>query len=165
MRLIHKIFSLPLIVATLLTLGDTANAQPPVNQRLAALRVQNAFQQQQAALQLAVQQTNLLRQRAIRQDTSLQPSGFFTPLSFGSQQAALQLALQQSIAATQAASALTMGRVQPASQTSAIQSVLQTSAILQTMTQIQNGQLTADQVQSLFNEQAVLSNLLAVPVP
>src|SRR5262245_7874644 len=73
-----------------------AYAQLPATQKLSMLRTQNSYQQQQAALQLAIQQTNLLTQRATRRDTSIEPAGFFAPLDFGPQQAALQFAFQQS---------------------------------------------------------------------
>jgi hypothetical protein len=144
-----------------------AHAQPMSNQqRLSVLRVQNAYQQQQIALALAVQQTNVLLQQARRQEAVQQPSGFLSPLNFSQQQSALQLALQQTTATTQAAMA---SKVRPNSatllQVSAIQAAVQTTAALQTASRIQNGQLTVDQIQALSNELTSLTNVLAVPPP
>ena len=135
-------------------------------QRLSALRLQNAYQQQQTALESAVQQTSVLVQQARRQESAQQSSGFLSTLNFSQQQAALQMALQQTTAATQAAMA---SKIQPSSaallQVSAIQTAVQTTAALQTASRIQNGKLTLDQIQSLFNEQSSLTNLLAFPPP
>jgi hypothetical protein len=159
--------TLALLAITSLFFAAQGQAQPPSpQQRLAALRVQNAYQQQQTALELAVQQTVVLLQQARRQVAVPQPSGFLSPLNFSQQQAALQIALQQTTAATQAAM-VSKSRPNSAAlmQVSTIQAAIRTTAALQTASQIQNGQLTADQVQSLFNEQAVLSNLLAAPAP
>jgi hypothetical protein len=153
-----------LSTAILVMLATTSqvSAQSPASKKLAMLRTQNAYQQQQGALQLAIQQTNLLTQRATRQDTSSLPAGFFAPLDFGPQQAALQFAFQESTMTPQLSSAA-RGAQSTVYVSSTIQSVIQTSAILQNMTQLQGGQLTADQIQSLFNEQAALTNLLAIP--
>jgi hypothetical protein len=157
-RVIASLFIAHIVLAALCSV---AQAQSTASQKLARLRAQNAYQQQQAALQLAIQQTNLLIQRANRQNSAIQPTGFFAPINFGPQQAALQFALQQSTMASQPSAT---GLQSTVSVSSAIQSAIQTSALLQTGTQLQSGQLTFEQIQSLFNEQAALTNLLAVPI-
>jgi hypothetical protein len=163
----HVIESLILAVIASRLGAAHAHAQPPSSQqRLSALRLQNAYQQQQIALGSAVQETGVLLQQARRQEAIPRPSGFVSPLNFSQQQSALQTALQTTTAVAQAAMA---SKTQPSSaalmQVSAIQAAVQTTATLQTGSQIQNGQLTLDQIQSLFNEQISLSNLLAFPPP
>jgi hypothetical protein len=134
--------------------------------RLLALRIQNAYQQQQIALESAVQQTELLAQQAIHQTATSEPSIFSRPLAFQAQQSALQLAQAQ----TRALSQITMSVRSLPNQTVGLQlagleAALQRTASLEAAAQIQNGQLTIDQVQSLFIEQANLMNLLAYPAP
>jgi hypothetical protein len=135
-------------------------------QRLSALQLQNAYQQQQMAVQLAVQQTNLLLQAALRASVAPEPSGFYRPLNFQQQQSALQRALQQTTMLQQ-----TMMRLnnQPSQselpQLNAIQSALQITSSLQSAAQIQNGPLTTTQIQTLFRVQSSLIGLLASPPP
>jgi hypothetical protein len=134
--------------------------------RLLALRIQNAYQQQQIALQSAVQQTELLTQQALHQAAMPEPSGFSRPLGFPAQQSALQFAQAQ----TRALSQITMsGRAIPNQsiglQLAGLEAALQRTASLAAAAQIQNGPLTVEQIQSLFIEQANLMSLLAYPAP
>lgn len=144
-----------------------ASAQNGSSQnRLLALRVQNAYQQQQIALQSAVQQTQLLVQQAVLQAATSARSEFSAPLSFQAQQSALQLAQAQ----TRALAQISMnGRALPNQtvqlQLAGLEAALQRTASLQAAAQIQNGPLTIGQIQSLFIEQANLMNLLAYPPP
>jgi hypothetical protein len=142
---------------TMLISSTQAVAQTPARSRLAVIGLQNASQQQQAALQVAVQQTNILIQQATQQDVPPGSADFHSPLNFGPQLAALQFALQQS-AATQ----LIVARSGPPhlsfSQATTIQSALQTSMSLQAALQIQSGPITNEQLQSLFREQTELTS-------
>src|SRR5262249_22252733 len=129
-------------------------------------RIQNAYQQQQIALQSAVQQTELLTQQALHQAAMSEPGGFSRPLGFPAQQSALQLAQAQ----TRALSQITMsGRALSnqsiGMQLAGLEAALQRSASLELAAQIQNGPLTFVQIQSLFIEQANLMSLLAFPAP
>ncbi|HEY2827503.1 MAG TPA: hypothetical protein VGJ04_07890 [Pirellulales bacterium] len=170
MRHIDRSITVIIEVAMVLSgqfITETAQAQPSTfQQRLTALRLQNAYQQQQTTLQAAVQQTNMLVQSALRQDAAMEPAGFFSPLNFQQQQSALQMALQQTTATSEVAM---LSKTRPSQsallQISTLQAALQTTAAIETASQIQNDQLTPDQVQSLFNEQASLANLLAFPPP
>jgi hypothetical protein len=133
---------------------------------LLALRVQNAYQQQQIALQSAVQQTGLLVQQAVHQAAMSEPSEFSQPLGFPAQQGALQVAQAQTRALAQISMS---GRALPNQtiqlQLAGLEAALQRTASLQAAAQIQNKPLTVDQIQSLFIEQANLMNLLAYPPP
>lgn len=146
---------------------SSANAQASATQgRLLALQQQSAYQRQQSSIQLAVQQTNVLLQSAVRQNSATAQTDLFRPINFQQQQSALQMALQQTNALRQ----IQMRSSGPSGQNAllqaaAIQSALQTTASLRTALQIQNGILTTDQVQSLFREQASLMSLLASPSP
>lgn len=153
-------------LATSLTAG-LAHVQPATfQQRLSALRQQNAYQQQQMAVQLAVQQTNVLVQQALRHGEVPQPSGFYRPLNFQQQASALQMALQQTMALQQATLQSNSRPTQGALlQINAVQTSLQLTSTLQTAAQIQNGQLTPAQVQTLFREQTSLMGLLVSPPP
>src|SRR6516165_3119451 len=99
---------LALAFLALAIIPSTAPAQTTsYSQRLAGLQQRNAFQQQQAAVQAAVQQTTALTQSAFRQGT-YRPNGLPLPvvqplpLNFLLQQAALENALQQTRALQQA---------------------------------------------------------------
>src|SRR5262249_30390973 len=109
---------------------------------------------------------NILVQSALRQDSAMEPVGFFRPLNFQQQQSALQMALQQTSATAQL---VMLSKTRPNQsallQISTLQAALQTTAAIGTVSQIQNEQLTPDQIQSLFNEQASLANLLTFPPP
>jgi hypothetical protein len=134
--------------------------------RLLALRIQNAYQQQQIALQSAVQQTGLLTQQAVHQAATSAPNGFSPPLGFPAQQSALQLAQAQTIALSQITmNARALPNQSIGLQLAGLETALQLSASLQAAVQIQNGTLTVEQVQSLFIEQANLMSLLAYPPP
>jgi hypothetical protein len=144
-----------------------ALAQPsPYQQRIAQLRVMSAFYQQQAAVQTATQQTSLLLQAAVRQDTAFEPSGFFRPLDFQQQESAIRTALQQTTVLQQVSLQSGSGVGQTSlGQIDALRSALRTTLSLKAALQIQNGQLTPDQIQSLFGEQTSLTTLLASPPP
>jgi hypothetical protein len=149
------------VVILVLVLGPLVQAGPAhaqttaSQQRLSALQQQNAYQQQQTAIQLAVQQTNVLVQTALRQGEAPQESSLFRSPSFQQQQVALRAALQKTAALQQVMlRANRAPRPTALAQISALQSVLQTSLSLQTATQIQNGPLAPTQIQTLFRKHA-----------
>jgi hypothetical protein len=150
-----------------LAIGARAPGQSTSSQnRLRVLRIQNAYQQQQTALETAAQQTNLLIQRAVHQASTPESAFFLRPLDFQAQQSALQIAQAQ----TRALALLTLnGRSFPNQaillQLAGLEAALQRSVSLEAAVQIQNAPLTPDQIQSLFAEQANLMNLLAFPAP
>jgi hypothetical protein len=159
-------------VITAIGIGVAAIATPAIAQstssqnRLLALRIQNAHQQQQIALESAVQQTELLAQQAVHQAATPEPTGFSLPLGFQAQQSALQLAQAQTRALTQITmSARSLPNQTVNLQLAGLEAALQRTASLQAAAQIQNAPLTTDQIQSLFIEQANLMNLLAYPAP
>src|ERR1700691_4485597 len=87
-----------LLTAALLPLLDVPNASAQAsrrNRRLAALQQQNAFQQQQNAVQMALQHTTALLQVASQQTTVSQTGAAMGLISFQQQESALQIALQQ----------------------------------------------------------------------
>src|SRR5438309_10393193 len=71
------------------------------SQRLSALQQQNAFRQQQSAVQNAAQQTAILVQTVNQQNGLPVQSVMPTPTSFLQQQMALQTAMQQTRALLQ----------------------------------------------------------------
>jgi hypothetical protein len=165
-----KIIFLGVAVAAALGLASAprcAWAQTsPTQRRFAQQQLQNAFAQQQSAIQAGVQQTTLLLQQAIRQDISTEPSGFFSPLNFQQQESALQLALQRTVILQQ--TNLRFGQRLNQSgllHVQALQGILQTTNSLKNAIEIQNGQLTTDQIQTLYHQQTSLSSLLASPPP
>jgi hypothetical protein len=138
----------------------------PYQQRIAQLRVMSAFYQQQAAVQTATQQTTLLLQAALRQDTAFEPIGFSRPLDFQQQESAVRTALQQTTVLQQVSLQSGSGVGQTSlGQIDALRSALRTTLSLNASSQIQNGQLTPDQIQALFSEQTSLTSLLASPPP
>jgi hypothetical protein len=150
------------LAATARAPGQSTNSR----NRLTVLRIQNAYQQQQTALQTAAQQTNLLIERAVHQSSTPESAFFLRPLDFQAQQSALQIAQAQ----TRALALLTMNGRSSANQAILLQlaglkAVFQQSVSLEAAVQIQNAPLTPDQIQSLFSERAELMNLLAFPAP
>jgi hypothetical protein len=134
-------------------------------QRLSTMQLQIAYQQQQTAVQLALQQTNLLLQTAFRENSAPEPSRFYRPLNVQQQQSALQRALKQTAALQQAMMRSNNGPGQTEFlQINAMRTALLASS-LQTASQIQNDQLTTTQIQTLFREQSSLIGLLALPPP
>src|SRR5262249_47584454 len=154
-----------IVIAVGIGSASIASPMPAQNtssqNRLLALRIQNAYQQQQIALQSAVQQTQLLVQQAVNQADALNRSEFARPLDFPTQQSTLQLAQAQ----TRALALITLNARSLPNQTVRIQlagleAALQSTVSLQAAAQIQNGLLTTDQIQALLIEQANLTNLL-----
>jgi hypothetical protein len=156
-----------LCVVGLVVRPAAAPAQPLVSrssQRLVALQQQNAFQQQQSAVQNAVQQTAILVQTAFQQNSVSTPV-LVTPANFQQQQAALRTALQQTTALLQASQARNPGLSRSAlGQLNTLQGVLQQSISLQTALQIQNNVFTPAQLLMLAQEQPSLSSLLTTQV-
>jgi hypothetical protein len=148
--------------------------------RLLTLQQQNAFQQQQSAVQNALQQTNILVQTAQQQNGTATSNSMSTPstmststsmptvmvlqapIAFQQQQMALQMALQQT------RTLLQTGRQQrnPAvtrtalGQLNTLQAVSLESLTLQTSFVTRGGVFTAAQLLQLFQEQSRLSSLL-----
>ncbi len=133
-------------------------------QRLAALQQQNAFQQQQSAVQNAVQQTAVLAQTAQQQNGMAPQTVVVTPISFLQQQVALQTAIQQTRALLQTGQqrnpALTRAGL---GQLNTLQAVLQQSISLQTALLSQSNILTPAQLLMLPQQQFSLSSLLTTP--
>ena len=164
---------LALAFLALAIIPSTAPAQTTsYSQRLAGLQQRNAFQQQQAAVQAAVQQTTALTQSAFRQGT-YRPNGLPLPvvqplpLNFLLQQAALENALQQTRALQQASlqrnPTLSRLALRPLNTLEAVQ---QQSLALQNALQIQNNLLTPGQLLQLSQEQPTVSQLLInQPIP
>lgn len=130
--------------------------------RLAALRQQNAFQQQQSAVQAAVQQTTILLQNAnqsFSQQNTAPPA-----TTFQAQLNALQIALQHTTALQQSAfrsnSALAQMAVQ---QQSTLQTVLQQTINIQQSLSYPGSQLNAFQLQLLSQAQNSLTELITTP--
>ncbi len=138
---------------------EKALAQSSYRQtRLQILQQQNAFQQQQSAVQTALQQTTILVQ-SLNQNVVQQPAAP-PPISFQSQVNTLQLALQQTTALQQTATRSNTALAQLASrQQNVLQTVLQQTLAVQG-TSSQGTQLSASQVQLLTQEQNSLTELL-----
>ena len=100
----NRAFAVLLAAATaLLSAGERAQAQYPIRQRwLVALQQQNALQQQQNAVQAAVQQTTVLLQNAYQRVELPQPLAVTSLIDFQQQQSALQIALLQTSVLLQA---------------------------------------------------------------
>jgi hypothetical protein len=151
-----------------------AHAQGPRRQsRLSALQQQNAWQQQQNAVQAALQQTNVLLQSAnsgpapVNAQNGVPPqAGTPNPVYLQQQEIALQTALQQTTALLQVSfrqnSALSETALR---QLNTLQTVLQQTTALQSALSTQNGQLTSLQLQTLSQEQSSLMGLLTAQPP
>src|SRR5438445_5808588 len=137
-----------LCVMALAALPRAAPAQATAySLRLFALQQQNAFQQQQSAVQNAVQQTAVLAQTAQQQNGLPPQTLVVTPISFLQQQVALQTAIQQTRALLQtsqqrnpALSRASLGQL------NTLQALLQQSISLQTALLRQNNLLTPAQL-------------------
>ncbi len=145
----NRAFAVLLAAATaLLSAGERAQAQYPIRQRwLVALQQQNALQQQQNAVQAAVQQTTVLLQNAYQRVELPQPLAVTSLIDFQQQQSALQIALLQTSVLLQAS----YGRNPTLSETAlreqnTLQTALQQTVGLQGALLAQNGQLTAIQL-------------------
>ncbi len=147
-------------VLTLAALPAVLLAQTGRSQRLLALQQQNAFQQQRAAVQNAVQQTAALVQAANRLN-SLTPTATMTPINFLQQQIALETALQQTRALLQASRQQNPGLSPTAlGQLNTLQAVLQQSIALQAALPGQGNLLTPAQLSQLSQQQPTLLRLL-----
>jgi hypothetical protein len=149
--------------------AGAARAQSPGGRsmsRLSALRLQNAQQQQQNAVQTAVQQTTALLQSASQLSGVPQQVVTPNPINLQQQQNALEVAVQQTTALLQASfrqnSALSQTALR---QLNTLQNALQQTTALQGTLQAQNGQLTASQLQTLSQEQSSLMGLLTSQPP
>jgi len=163
---------LTVVALVLLFWQEPVRAQRPRRQtRLTALQLQNAVQQQQNAVQGAVQLTTALVQSAYhRQGLTPQQGGALqlvgTPVQYTFQQQvyALQTAIQQTSALLQVNfrqnSALSATALR---QLNTLQTALQQTIAIQGLLATQNGQFTAVQLQMLSQEQASLLGLLTSP--
>jgi hypothetical protein len=151
-----------LCVLALAALPSAAPAQGTASsQRLFVLQQQNAFQQQQSAVQNAVQQTAILAQAANRQNGVPVQTGIPLTLNFQQQAFALQVAMQQTRALLQSSQSRNAALHRTAlGQLNSLQAVVQQSTALQAAFQRQNHLLTPAQVSRLSQEQTSLSSLL-----
>jgi multidrug efflux pump subunit AcrA (membrane-fusion protein) len=132
--------------------------------RLSALQQQVALQQQQNAVQTAVQQTTFLLQSASQQNGMPQQADLPILINFQLQQSALQIALQQTTALQQASYGRDSSQGQTALRSlNALQTALQQTIALEGALPAQNGQLTPFQLQTLSQEQISLMGLLTSP--
>ncbi len=155
--------------------AGAAHAQSTGRQsRLSAMQQFNALQQQQSAVQTAVQQTTLALQNAYQQGVLSQevqsgtapPVSTASPVNLQQQQIAFQTALQQTTALLQVSYRQNTGLGQTAlRQMNTLQNALQQSIALQSSLSMQNGQLTLAQLQTLSQEQANLMGLTTSPPP
>ena len=151
-----------LCVLALAALPSVAPAQASTySQRLSALQQQNAFRQQQSAVQNAVQQTAILVQTVNQQNGTPVQSVMQTPTSFLQQQMALQTAIQQTRALQQTSQQQNPALSRTAlGQLNTLQAVTQQSIFLQAALASQNNLLTPAQLLMLSQEQPSLSSLL-----
>ena len=147
--------------------AGAARAQSPGGRsmsRLSALQLQNAQQQQQNAVQTAVQQTTALLQSAAQLNGVSQQVSTPNPLNLQQQQNALEIAVQQTTALLQASfrqnSALSQTALR---QLNTLQTALQQTTALQSALQI--GQLAASELRTLSQEQSSLMGLLTSQPP
>jgi hypothetical protein len=157
------------LFAAFLPLCDVPNASAQAyrrNRRLAALQQQNAFLQQQNAVQTALQHTTALLQSASQQRDASQPGAASSLINFQQQQSALQIALQQTSNLLQVGYQHNFALAETAlRQSSALQTALQQTINLQGSVLAQNGQLTPFQVQTLSQERSSLTGLLIAQPP
>jgi hypothetical protein len=158
-----------LLTAALLPLLDVPNAPaqaPRRNRRLAALQQQNAFVQQQNAVQMALQHTTALLQVASQQTSVSQSGAAMGLISFQQQQSALEIALQQTSNLLQVGYQHNFALAETAlRQSSTLQTALQQTINLQGSVLTQNGQLTPRQLQTLSQERSSLTGLLIAQPP
>jgi hypothetical protein len=130
------------------------------NRRLSVLQQQNALLQQQTAVLSAVQQTTALVQSA--QQNNVSPQGPVPNLlAFQQQQSSLAVALQQTNALLQVSYRQNNALAQTAlRQLNTLQTAQQQTINLQRALLAQNGQLTPLELQTLFQEQSLLTQLL-----
>jgi hypothetical protein len=143
------------ILVLLLGEGSATAQSTRQQQRLASLQQRNALQQQQDAVQTALQQTTSLLQIGRPNLPNLQQ-----------QQNALQIAIQQTNALLQASfrthSALSQMALQ---QLNTLQTVQQQTISLQGQWPLPNAQLSPFQLQILWQEQNSLLGLLTAQLP
>ena len=151
-----------LCLMALAALPSVAPAQATAySQRLLALQQQNAFQQQQSAVQNAVQQTAILVQTAFQQNGLPVQTVMPTPLNFQQQQIALQTAIQQTNALLQVSQQRNPALSRTAlGQLNTLQAALQQSIVLQSALVKQSNVLTPAQLFLLSQQQPSLSRLL-----
>jgi hypothetical protein len=131
------------------------------SQRLLALQQQNVLQQQQSAVQKAVQQTAILVQAAPQKNGMTLQS-----INFQQQQVALRVAIQQTLALLQTGQGNAALSRTALGQLNTLQLVLQQSIILQNASQMQSNPLTPEQLLVLSQEQRTLSSLVTTqPIP
>jgi hypothetical protein len=157
-----------MLVATVAPLfaAERAPAQAPRRQqRLYVLQQFNALQQQQNAVQTALQQTTSLLQAASRQNGVPQQAAVPRGINFQQQQNALQIAIQQTNALLQASYRRNDALNETAlRQLNTLQTALQQTIALQSAVPV-NGQLSAVQLQLLSQEQTSLLGLLTSQSP
>ena len=151
-----------LCVMALAALPRAAPAQATAySLRLFALQQQNAFQQQQSAVQHEVQQTAILVQTAFQQNGLPVQTVMPTPLNFQQQQIALQTAIQQTNALLQVSQQRNPALSRTAlGQLNTLQAALQQSIVLQSALVKQSNVLTPAQLFLLSQQQPSLSRLL-----
>src|SRR6266568_2995811 len=145
-----------LCVMAIAVLPSRAPAQATAySQRLSALQQQNAFRQQQSAVQNAAQQTAILVQTVNQQNGLAVQSVMPTSTSFLQQQMALQSAMAQTRALLQTSQQRNPALSRTAlGQLNTLQAVLQQSAFLQAALQTQSNLLTPAQLLLLSQEQS-----------
>jgi hypothetical protein len=158
----------------LLSAGPAPAQRPRPPRPLAVLQQQTAFQQQQTAVQTAIQQTTFVLQSAYHQNSTRQQGQNDASAQTGTpylvnlqlQQNALQIALQQTTALLQASfrqnSALSQTALQ---QLNVLQNAQQQTTAVQSALAMQNGQWTVFQLQTMSQEQASLMGLLSSQPP
>jgi hypothetical protein len=144
------------------------SAQQPRNQpRLTTLKQLNALQQQQLAVQAAAQQTTSLVQKAYRnvgenyRNASLANTRIF--YDFQAQIISVEIALQQTSALMQSSRSNRSLAQTAVGQLTTLQLALQQSLSVQGAMSAQSNALSAQQLQTLFQEQSSLSGLLTSP--
>jgi len=147
-----------------------ASAQPPRQQsRLTTLKQLNALQQQQLAVQAAVQQTISLVQKAYRNAGQNYRNGGETNtrilFDFQAQIMALEIALQQTSSLLQSSRSNSSLAQTALGQLTTLQLALQQSLSVQGALGAQSNALAVQQLQTLFQEQSSLSGLLTSPPP
>ncbi len=137
-------------------LGQTPHRQT----RLNALRQQNAFQQQQSAVQAAVQQTTLLVQNA--NQNAVAQNGAPPAIFFQSLENTLQIALQQTTALQQTATRSNTALTQLAlRQQNTLQTAMQQTLAVESALSPPGAQLNSSQLQLLSQVQNSLTELFA----
>jgi hypothetical protein len=147
-------------IVPLLSAAPALGQTPHRQTHLAALRQQNAFQQQQSAVQSAVQQTTLLVQNA--NQNAVAQSGAPPAIYFQSLENTLQIALQQTSALQQTASRSNTALNHLAlRQQNTLQTALQQTIAVETALSSPGSQLNSSQLQLLSQVQNSLTELFA----